>query len=106
MQTVNIAELKNRLSHYLRQVRGGEEILIRDRARPVAKIVPLSAANDFSGEELELAADGILSLPEKELDIDAFLVLPRADVPLEVAAQAVVDDREESETRILGRYAL
>ena len=103
MQTVNIAELKNRLSHYLRQVRTGEEILIRDRARPVAKIVPLSAANDFSGEELELAADGILSLPENELDIDTFLALPRADVPLEVAAQAVVDDREESETRILGR---
>ena len=102
MQSVNIAELKNRLSHYLRRVRAGEEILIRDRARPVAKIVPLSATNDFSAEELELAADGIISLPEKELDIDAFLALPRP-VPLEVAAQAVVDDREESETRILGQ---
>ena len=103
MQSVNIAELKNRLSHYLRRARAGEEILIRDRARPVAKIVPLSATNDFSAEELELAADGIISLPEKELDIDAFLALPRPDVPLEVAAQAVVDDREENETRILGQ---
>ena len=103
MQIVNIAELKNRLSHYLRQVRAGEEILVRNRAWPVAKIVPLSATNDFSVEELELAADGIISLPGKELDIDAFLALPRPDVPLEVAVQAVVDDREESETRILGQ---
>ena len=74
-----------------------------DPRPPVAKIVPLSATNDFSAEELELAADGIISLPEKELDIDAFLALPRPDVPLEVAAQAVADDREESETRILGQ---
>ena len=103
MQTVNIAELKNRLSHYLRQVRAGEEILVRDRARPVVKIVPLSATNDFSAEELELVADGIISLPAEELDIEAFLALPRAAVPVEAAAQAVVDDREESETRILGQ---
>jgi antitoxin (DNA-binding transcriptional repressor) of toxin-antitoxin stability system len=33
MQTVNIAELKNNLSYYLRQVRQGNEIMIKDRNR-------------------------------------------------------------------------
>ena len=102
MQSVDIAELKIQLSHYPRRVERGEDILIRDGGRPVAKIVSVST-NDFSAEELELAADGIISLPGKELDIDAFLALPRPDVALEVAVQSIVDDRAESETRILRR---
>jgi hypothetical protein len=31
MKSVNIAELKNRLSVYLNDVKAGEEILVRDR---------------------------------------------------------------------------
>jgi prevent-host-death family protein len=42
MRNVNIAELKNRLSRYLTFAKGGEEIVIRDRNLPVAKLVPFS----------------------------------------------------------------
>ena len=66
MRTVNIADLKNQLSRHLKHVRQGEEILIRDRQVPVAKIVPLSSVNDFDAEELALAAAGLLRLPEKD----------------------------------------
>ena len=38
---VNIAQLKAHLSEYLRAVREGQEITIKDRDRPVGKIVPL-----------------------------------------------------------------
>jgi antitoxin (DNA-binding transcriptional repressor) of toxin-antitoxin stability system len=38
MKTVKIAELKNRLSHYLRAVRRGESILVCDRDRVIARI--------------------------------------------------------------------
>ncbi len=41
MKTVRIAELKNRLSAYLREVRGGEEILVSDRETPIARLVPI-----------------------------------------------------------------
>ena len=40
MKAVNVAELKNRLSHYLRIVRGGEPILVRDRDRVIARLEP------------------------------------------------------------------
>src|SRR5208282_2235909 len=53
MQSVNIAELKNRLSAYLQQVRAGEEIVIRDRNLPIAKLTPLSSA-DATEQELAL----------------------------------------------------
>ncbi len=38
-----IAELRNRLSYYLRRVAGGEVIEVLQRERPVARIVPISA---------------------------------------------------------------
>ena len=63
MEAVTIAELKANLSRYLRRVRAGEEILVCDRSVPVGKLVPLSMAEDFDAEELELAAAGVLRLP-------------------------------------------
>src|SRR5262245_43178495 len=36
--TVKIAELKNRLSHYLRRVQRGEAVLVCDRDRVIARI--------------------------------------------------------------------
>jgi antitoxin (DNA-binding transcriptional repressor) of toxin-antitoxin stability system len=38
MKTVRIAELKNRLSYYLRRVQRGESILVCDRDRVIARI--------------------------------------------------------------------
>jgi len=41
MKQVRIAELKSRLSEYLRAVRRGEIIAVLDRETPVAQIVPV-----------------------------------------------------------------
>jgi prevent-host-death family protein len=41
MKQVGIAELKSKLSEFLRVVQGGESITILDRNRPVAHIVPI-----------------------------------------------------------------
>ncbi len=43
MRQVRIAELKAKLSEYLRAVRGGETIAVLDRETPVAQIVPVRA---------------------------------------------------------------
>lgn len=41
MKEVRIAELKARLSEYLRAVRNGETISVLDRETPIAHIVPV-----------------------------------------------------------------
>jgi prevent-host-death family protein len=41
MKRVRIAELKARLSEYLRAVRRGETIAVLDRDTPIAQIVPV-----------------------------------------------------------------
>jgi antitoxin (DNA-binding transcriptional repressor) of toxin-antitoxin stability system len=41
MKQVRIAELKSRLSEFLRVVQGGESIAVLDRNRAVAHIIPI-----------------------------------------------------------------
>jgi prevent-host-death family protein len=64
-RSVSIAELKNKLSAYLGRVRQGEEILVRDRKTPIAKIIPLAAAGDLAAEQAALVAEGKLRAPER-----------------------------------------
>lgn len=92
MKTVNIGELKNHLSAYLQYVRNGEEVVVRDRNVPVARILPI-VASDFSAEEAQLVASGAMTLPEQEMDWEAFWSMPRANVPHDVAVQAAIEGR-------------
>lgn len=43
MSDVGIAELKARLSEYLRSVRNGSSLTVLDRDTPIARIVPYAA---------------------------------------------------------------
>jgi prevent-host-death family protein len=94
MRSVRIAELKNQLSKYIGMVREGEEILVRERDLPVAKIVPLSGVEDLDAEELALAAAGLLRLPEAPLP-DSFFRNPAPKLSARRAAKAVSDNRDE-----------
>jgi prevent-host-death family protein len=42
MKRVGIAQLKDNLSAHLRSVEAGEVVEVMDRARPIARIVPVS----------------------------------------------------------------
>ena len=95
MRSVNIAELKNQLSKYLTFARGGEEIVIRDRNLPVAKLVPFSAEG-ASEEELLLVASGKMRLPRNALNVDRLLKIRTGKVSGNEAVQALLDDRAES----------
>jgi prevent-host-death family protein len=94
MQQVNIAELKNRLSYYLDKVRGGEELIVRDRQKPIARIVPLTNREDEDSELLELVAAGIIKLPEAELP-NSFWKMPRPRVSGNKALEAILAERDE-----------
>jgi prevent-host-death family protein len=45
MRSVKIAELKDRLSEHLRAVEQGDEVIVTDRNRPIARIVPIAEAH-------------------------------------------------------------
>lgn len=44
MKSVKIAELKDHLSEHLRAVEQGGEVVVTDRNRPIARIIPVVAS--------------------------------------------------------------
>lgn len=94
MVSVNVAELKNSLSKYLTFVKGGEEVLIRDRNLPVAKLVPISS-EEANEEELLLVASGKMRLPQATLKLGDLLKIPTGRVLGSAGVQALLDERDE-----------
>ena len=94
MRSVNVAELKDQLSKYLTFAKSGEEVVIRDRNLPVAKLVPFSAEG-ADEQELKLVATGKLRLPKVRLDVKQLLKISTGRVAGNKAIQAVAADREE-----------
>jgi prevent-host-death family protein len=64
MRIVNISDLKARLSSHIDMVKNGEEVLVCDRNKPVARIIPCSA-EDEPERERRLIARGVLVPPKK-----------------------------------------
>jgi prevent-host-death family protein len=93
MRTVNIGTLKNKLSSYLQYVRNGEEIIVKDRDRPVARILPftppLPAEGDLEAEKAYLIATGQMSDAKEKMDWKAFWALPRPSVSDEAVKEAI-----------------
>ena len=94
MKSVNMAELKNKLSLYLHQVRAGEEILIRDRGVPIARIVPLAPGAGQEDELAALAAQGKVRLGIGAID-DSFWLLPAPRVSRGILRQTLDQERNE-----------
>ena len=90
MMTAGVAELKARLSDYLARVRAGSEVLVTERGRPVAKIVPVDTAGDLAEFEREgIVRPGSIDLPPEILDVEP----PRMAGP--GLTQALLDERSE-----------
>lgn len=70
---VNIAELKARLSEYLRQVKAGRELVVYDRSQPVARIVPIAAPRPLAVREPAARYGSLAEIPlppPLNLDVD------------------------------------
>ena len=84
MIQVNISEVKNRLSYYLRLVRGGQQIEILDRKTPLARIIHVSKAETENRETpwiKEMVGLGIVSLPAKDGFLAEFLDKEKVILP-------------------------
>jgi antitoxin (DNA-binding transcriptional repressor) of toxin-antitoxin stability system len=94
MKSVNVAQLKDGLSGYLKLVRAGEEIVIRDRQTPIARLMPLSNVDAIDDEMKALAASGKMRLPSQPFDIKIF---PKSapKVSTKIIVEALRQDRDE-----------
>jgi len=95
LKSVNIAELKNRLSVYLNEVRAGHEVLVRDRSTLIARIVPIAQGADEDDELRALAAQGKVRLAEAVMD-ESFWDLPAPRVSAGALRRALTSERDET----------
>jgi prevent-host-death family protein len=93
MRSTNIADLRNRLTQYLQEVRAGEEIVVRDRQRPIAKIVPFTVDEDDAADAA-LVAGGLMRKGSGKLP-PSFWKARRSRRTLRAAVGAVRADRNE-----------
>jgi prevent-host-death family protein len=60
MTKVGIARLRAQLNRYLDVVKHGEDVVITDRGKPVAKLVAVSTPKRQMARRERLAAEGVL----------------------------------------------
>ena len=70
MRTTTVSQLKTSLSACLRQVQAGEERVITERGRPIARLLPLSNSTPLPEHLKTLEEKGFLRRGEKPLPVD------------------------------------
>ena len=96
MRQVGVAELKRQLSRYMAVARGGEDVLITDRGKPVARLAPVRDRDtDIPAHLLEMERRGEVRIGCGQLpDRARTECRPRLRGGCS-AVQAVTDERAE-----------
>ena len=91
MNTVGIKDIKNNLSRYLSRVKSGEEILITERGKPIARIIKENGKTNFIRQALAPLIDkGIIAMPTQGLSKES---PERVQSPGKSTSEMVAEDR-------------
>jgi prevent-host-death family protein len=94
LKSTNVSKLKATLSEYLTQVKAGEEVMITERGKPIAKIVPLPRhAEPLPPHLLNLARIGLVRLGSGKLP-PGFWEMPRPKDRHGRALKVLLEERE------------
>lgn len=93
MRTTGIRELKDNLSRYIARAAAGERVLITDRGRLVAELVPPAKELTYRSRYAELIASGVIR-PALETG-DPLANMPKLRLPKGTAAELIDADRDE-----------
>jgi len=93
MKIAPVSDLKARLSEYLNQVKAGMEVLITDRGKPVARLVPILRSKDLKESLVRMEKQGLIRLGSGKLPKD-FWRMDRPDDPRGLVLKALLEERE------------
>src|SRR3989442_15914001 len=105
MKTAAVSKLKASLSEYLARVKAGEEVIVTERGKPIAKIVPFGGSQaEIPAHLLEKARAGLIRLGSGKLP-KGFWKMPRPAVPGGAGGKDVLEERESGWCRSGARPA-
>ena len=99
MKAAKVSELKAGLSKYLARVKRGEQVVITERGRPIAKLVPLpprppGVDADEWDRLVDMERQGRITIPEKPGLPSEFWDMPRGEDPEGSVLKQLLADRE------------
>ncbi len=94
MKTASVSNLKTHLSDYLNQVKAGAEVLITDRDKPVARLVPISRVQVTRESLARMEKQGLIKIGSGRLPRD-FWAMPRGEDPKGLVLRALIEERGE-----------
>ncbi|HEY1371275.1 MAG TPA: type II toxin-antitoxin system prevent-host-death family antitoxin [Candidatus Binatia bacterium] len=94
MKTASVSKLKASLSAYLRRVKAGEEVLVTERGRAIAKLCPANTSQKLPQHLLEMERQGLVKIGSGKLPKD-FWNRPRPQDPEGLILKGLLDEREE-----------
>jgi prevent-host-death family protein len=95
MKSATVSKLKATLSEFLARVKAGEEVIVTERGRPIAKIVPIPRSGSAdSAHLLDLARAGLVRIGSGKLP-EGFWKLPRPKDKQGAALKALLEERAE-----------
>jgi len=93
MKTAAVSKLKAYLSDYLNQVKAGTEVLITDRGKPVARLVPILRTKPAGESFTRMEKQGLIKLGSGRLRKN-FWAMPRPQDPKGLVLKALIEERE------------
>ena len=96
MKVAAVAELKASLSRYLSRVKTGEEVVVTERGKPIAKIIPIPDAETEEEKRLQrLEAQGIIRRGTGKWPPEGFWEAPRFQDPEGSVRKLLIEERRE-----------
>jgi prevent-host-death family protein len=94
MKKVAIADLKDKLSYHLRVVRDGGELLVTDRGKPLARIIPFEQGKKKSEDEIlaSMVNAGLLRMNFSSAKLQ--IVQPQTVANKNIASKYLREDRD------------
>ncbi len=92
VKTAAGTRLKASLSEYLLKIKAGEEIIVTERRKPIAKLVPIVRSRRIPGRLREMEREGLVSVGKGKLPKD-FWNLPRPRDPKGLVLKALLEER-------------
>ena len=96
MKTAAVSELKARLSEFLTQVKAGNEVLITDRGKAVARLVPVTNSDMKARKEslVLMEKQGLIRLGSSRLP-KRFWKMERGEDRKGLVREALLEERGE-----------
>lgn len=95
MKSAAVSHLKAKLSECLAKVKAGEELIVLERGKPIAKLVPINRNGTASDQLADLVRAGLIRTGAGPLP-KSFWKLPRPKDRRGKALEALLDERAES----------